>query len=121
MMEDFMLVKKMENVNLREINMQGAEKVKMRLLLSEEDGAPNFRMRLFEVDENGSSPYHFHDYEHEVLVLEGKGELIGKDKKYDLNPGDVVLVSPNEEHQFRNTGSEKFKFICLIPNVETIK
>lgn len=116
-----MIVKKMTNVPANEVDMIGAEKVKMRLLLSEQDGAPNFRMRLFEVEEGGCSPYHSHDYEHEVLVLEGTGELLGKEKRHALNSGDVVLVSPNEEHQFRNTGNDRFKFICLIPNVETIK
>ena len=29
--------------------------------------------------------------------------------------GDVIWVPPNEMHQFRNTGSEALKFICLIP------
>lgn len=113
-----MLVKRMEEVPANEVEMQGAEKVKMRLLLSEEDGAPNFRMRLFEVDEGGCSPYHSHDYEHEVLVLGGKGELRGQgETAHPLKPGDVVFVSANEEHQFRNIGSDKFKFICLIPSI----
>lgn len=112
-----MLIKKMEEVPANEVEMQGAEKVEMRLLISEEDGAPNFRMRLFEVAEDGCSPYHSHDYEHEVLVLNGEGELRGKDRVHPLKPGDVVYVSPNEEHQFRNVGKDKFKFICLIPSV----
>ncbi len=112
-----MLIKKMEEVPAKDVEMQGAEMVKMRLLLSEEDGAPNFRMRLFEVEQGGCSPYHSHNYEHEVLVLDGDGELRGKDQVHPLKVGDVVYVSPNEEHQFRNVGVDKFRFICLIPSV----
>jgi len=111
------LIKKMEEVPAKDVEMQGAEMVKMRLLLSEEDGALNFRMRFFEVEQGGCSPYHSHNYEHEVLVLDGDGELRGKDQVHPLKVGDVVYVSPNEEHQLRNVGDDKFRFICLIPSV----
>lgn len=110
-----MLIKKINNVPAKPVEMDGAEKVRMRLLLSEADKAPTFRMRLFEVEPGGFSPYHTHDYEHEVLILEGEGELRGKEKRFPLRPGDVVLVVPDEEHQFKNTGNDVFKFICLIP------
>jgi len=110
-----MRVKTIDDVPANPVDMEGAENVRMRLLLSEEDGAPNFRMRLFEVEKGGCSPYHIHDYEHEVLVLEGIGELIAKDKRYPLHSGSVAMVLPNEEHQFKNTGNGVFKFICLIP------
>lgn len=110
-----MIVKKMDDVPAKPVDMEGADKVNMRLLLSEEDGAPNFRMRLFEVEEGGCSPYHAHDYEHEVLILGGEGELKANDRKYPLRKGDVVFVVPNQEHQFRNVGDKLFKFICLIP------
>ena len=110
-----MHVKNIDEVSAEPVEMEGAQHVSMRLLLSEEDGAPNFRMRLFEVEKGGNSPYHTHDYEHEVLIMEGTGELIGKDRKYPLRSGDVVMVLPDEEHQFKNTGNNAFKFICLIP------
>ena len=110
-----MLVKKINNVPANPVDMEGAEKVRKRLLLSEADEALNFKMRLFEVEPDGFSPYHTHDYEHEVIILEGDGELRGKDKQFPLHAGDVVLVVPNEEHQFKNIGKRMFKFFCLIP------
>lgn len=110
-----MIIKKIKDVPAKSVDMEGAEKVKMRLLLSEEDRAPNFRMRLFEVEKGGFSPYHTHNYEHEVLILEGEGELKGKNSQHPIREGNVVLVAPNEEHQFRNIGENKLKFICLVP------
>ena len=110
-----MLVRKMKDVPANPMNAEGAQKLRMRLLLSEEDGAPNFRMRLFEVDPGGHSPFHRHNYEHEVLILEGEGELRTEKGADPFGPGDVVFVAPNEKHQFANTGGGVLKFICLIP------
>ncbi|MFH1179934.1 MAG: cupin, partial [Candidatus Bathyarchaeota archaeon] len=50
-----------------------AEKVKIRWLINEKNGALNFAMRRFEVEPGGYTPYHTHDWEHEVYVLEGEG------------------------------------------------
>jgi quercetin dioxygenase-like cupin family protein len=33
-----------------------------------------------------------------------------------MKAGDVLLVTPDEIHQFRNTGSTVLKMLCLIPN-----
>ncbi|HHM24319.1 MAG TPA: cupin domain-containing protein [Bacteroidetes bacterium] len=110
-----MVVKSIQEVPAKPVEMEGAEKVRMRLLISEEDGAPNFRMRLFEVEPGGFSPYHTHNYEHEVLILEGEGEVRGEQGSRPFARGDVVFVPPNEPHQFVNKGSGVLKFICLIP------
>ena len=110
-----MIVKSTKDVPVKPVDLEGAEKVTMRMLISEEDGAVNFRMRLFEIEKGGCSPYHAHDYEHEVLILGGKGKLIAKNNQYDLSEGDVAFVVPNEEHQFKNVGEEPLKFICLVP------
>ncbi len=110
-----MLVKKSENVPVEPITTAGAEKIRLRLLLAEQDGAPNFRMRLIEIAPGGCSPYHIHDYEHEAFILTGTGELIGQNQSYPLQAGNAVFVTANEEHQFRNTGTQTLKFICLIP------
>jgi quercetin dioxygenase-like cupin family protein len=73
-------------------------------------------MREFEVEPGGHTPKHFHNYEHEIYVLDGRGVVVDGDEERPLNPGDVLLVSPNDVHQFRNTGSETLRFLCLIPN-----
>lgn len=93
-----------------------AEGVKVRRLLTEEKGAPNFAMRLFEVKPGGQTPFHTHPWEHEVFILEGSGVAVSKDGETPLKPRDVVLVSPDEEHNFRNTGDKPLKFLCLIPH-----
>jgi quercetin dioxygenase-like cupin family protein len=101
--------------------MEGAAGCRVRWLIGEGDKAPNFAMREFEVAPGGHTPKHFHDYEHEVYVLAGKGAVIDGDKERPLAAGDVVFVAPNDVHQFRNTGTEMMRFLCLIPNSATGK
>ena len=116
-----MKVNSLEQVPSQAVQMEGAEGCKVRWLIGERDGAPTFAMRQFEVAPGGFTPRHSHDYEHEVFVLEGSGVVIEGDAPHALQAGDVVLVKPNEVHQFCNTGSSPLKFLCLIPNSATGK
>jgi quercetin dioxygenase-like cupin family protein len=94
-----------------------AKGVKVRWLIDEKKGAPNFSMRLFEVETGGNTPYHKHAWEHEVFILEGEGLLIDKNMiEIKVKPWDVILVEPGEKHCFRNPNQETFKFLCLIPH-----
>lgn len=94
---------------------EGASGLKVRRLITEEMGAPNFVMRLFEMEPSGSSPFHAHPWEHEVFILEGEGLVVGEGKERELTAGDVVFVEPNEKHQFKNNGSGTLKFLCIVP------
>ncbi|MFQ5753934.1 MAG: cupin domain-containing protein, partial [bacterium] len=98
-----------------EVTMAGAKDTKMRLLISDKDGAKNFAMRMFSVEPGGHTPFHFHNYEHEIFVLDGKGVLKEEDNEQPFQAGDVIFVKPNEKHQFQNVGPEKLRFLCLIP------
>ncbi len=93
----------------------GAKNVKVRWLITEEKGAPNFAMRLFEVGKGGCSPFHAHDWEHEVFILEGEGTVESEKGPRKFKQGDVVFVPPNEKHQFKNDGKGVLKFLCIVP------
>jgi quercetin dioxygenase-like cupin family protein len=95
---------------------EGASKVNVRWLITREMGAPNFAMRLFEVEPGGHSPLHNHPWEHEVFILEGEGLVVGGKEEKKFKAGDAVLVPPNEQHQFKNNSKKKLKFLCLVPH-----
>jgi quercetin dioxygenase-like cupin family protein len=97
---------------------EGATGLSIRWVISEKDGAPNFSMRVFEVEPGGYSPYHKHPWEHEVFVLEGSGAVVQRGKEIPVSKGDVIFIPAGEEHQLKNPSEEKFEFICLIPNPE---
>lgn len=113
-----MLIRKPEDVPSQVMTMPGAKGVTMRLVVGRTDGAPTFSMRHFEVEPHGHTPLHDHNYEHEVIILAGRGEFHSDapgTTSRDLKPGDVVFISPNERHQFRNVGATTFKFMCMVP------
>jgi quercetin dioxygenase-like cupin family protein len=103
-------------VELQQVTMEGSSGCQVRWLLSRDEGAPNFAMRQFEVEPGGFTPRHHHPYEHEIFVLEGEGEVLEGEQFHSIRAGDVILVKPDEVHQFRNSGNQPLKFLCLIPN-----
>lgn len=111
-----MMVKQTRQVTQQPVTMEGAENCRVRWLVSESEGAPNFALREFEVAPGGYTPRHSHPYEHEVFVLEGEGTVLEGERIHPLKAGDVVFVAPHDVHQFRNTGTAPFKFLCVVPN-----
>lgn len=89
--------------------------VTKRVLVGPDDGAGNFAMRLFSVAPGGQTPYHDHEWEHEVFVVEGQGALVGEGGEQPLKAGDAVFVPGGTTHQFRNTGAGEFRMICVVP------
>lgn len=112
-----MKVRPANDIECKEVTMEGATGCSVRWLVDAKDGAPNFAMRQFEVDPGGHTPRHSHPYEHEIYVLEGEGEVIEGDQPRQLKAGDFVYVAPDEVHQFRNTGTTNMKFLCMVPHI----
>jgi quercetin dioxygenase-like cupin family protein len=100
------------------LNIQPSEElpgVLKREVITARDGAPNFCMRVFEVEPGSATPDHSHPWEHEVFVLAGAGVVRGKEGETAINQGSVVFIAPGEQHCFVNTGAQTLRFICLIP------
>jgi quercetin dioxygenase-like cupin family protein len=93
----------------------GVKDTTIRWLITKKDGAKIFTIRLFEMQPGGYTPLHQHDWEHEVFIVKGSGELRDKKHTYSLKQGDVIFVKPMEWHQFANTGIDILQFICAIP------
>ncbi len=110
-----MTVKPITEQEQKDVSLPGAVGVRMRMLIGPRDGAEVFHMRHFEVAPGGHTPHHAHDYEHEVVILKGRGLVRGEQGENACGPGDIVWVPPSEKHQFINIGDEPLEFICLIP------
>ncbi len=107
-----------EKIKQSRVEMEGAKDVFIRWLVSKDDGAPNFYMRLFTIKKGGYTPYHKHNYEHEVFVLSGDGIVKIDEKEYSLSGGMVITVPADIMHQFSNNANRDFEFLCLIPKIE---
>ena len=97
------------------VEMDDAVDVRIRVLIGPRDKAPNVYMRQFSVAAGGHTPYHQHDWEHEVFVLEGKGKVVTAEGEKDLQAGDCVLVAGGEKHAFVNSGADELTFLCMVP------
>jgi len=92
------------------------EGVRKRVVIGDNEGAPNFIMRIFDLNPGVSSPHHAHPWEHEVFVL--NGEAVVKDDldgETPIKEGDTIFIPANEKHCLINKGEDIFRFICLIP------
>ncbi len=94
----------------------GSPGVTLREVFTAATGAPTFALRHFEVAVGCAAHSHFHPWEHEAYILEGKGEILGADGAVPFRAGDSCYTAPNELHQFRNTGATPLRFLCAIPN-----
>ena len=111
-----MIIKNIDQVLLQDVNMEGAKDVKVRVLFGPADNAPTFAMRVFEMAGGGHTPFHTHPFEHEAVLLDGDIAIVTEEGNRPLQKGDVILVPPDEKHQFKNLSeTESARFMCLVP------
>ena len=111
-----MIVRKLDSVESEPVTSYGSTKTSIQWLISKEQGAPRFAMRLFTLEPGANIGIHGHPEEHEIYIVQGNCELILEDgSRTKVKATDSVYVPPDEKHGYENTGSETLKFICVIP------
>ena len=110
-----MQIKNYPEIEATRVDNDQVKGVAGRVVIGKRDGAENFCMRVFEMAPGGHTPKHVHDWEHEIFVHSGEGEVFGNGAWNAFKAGNVVFVPCNEEHQIRNNGSEPLTFVCLVP------
>jgi quercetin dioxygenase-like cupin family protein len=110
-----MKVEDSKNIAKMPVEHEGAKDTEIRWLISKEDGAENFAMRMFELQPGGHTPLHTHAHEHEVFVIEGQGVFVCEGQENEFSAEFVIFVPGGKEHQFRNTGNSVLRMLCLIP------
>ena len=110
-----MLKKKADEIPWHEVTMADSKKTNMQWLISSEDGAENFAMRRFKIEEGGSVGLHAHPEEHEIFVLSGRARVFTDKEEILVKPGDTLFVSSNELHGYEARENEPFVFLCVIP------
>src|SRR5207253_7261955 len=85
---------------------EGSHNVRMKQLIGREDGARKTAMHELIIGKGGYSTMHRHDWDHQLVVTEGRGLVILDRKRIPLRPGVVLLVQANEKHQFLQRGKK---------------
>ena len=83
----------------------------MRRVITTEDGAPNFCMRVIEVEPGKTTPSHSHPWEHEVLILSGQGTVKGEQGDSRIEKDSVIFIPSGEHHCLVNNGDEPLRFV----------
>ena len=94
---------------------QDSPGVVKREVITADDGAPHFCMRVFELEPGSSIPLHSHPWEHEIFVLSGQGAVLSEDGETQIAKNSVIFIAPNERHGFANNSNQSLRFILLIP------
>lgn len=110
-----MIVGNFNDLMASEITSNEAKNAAMKVLVSPSEGWEDHVMRVVELEAEGFSPKHQHDWPHINYVIEGEGTLLIGDTLHTLKAGSYAFVPSNTLHQFSNTGSSPFKFICIVP------
>jgi len=74
----------------------------------------NSQLVVMSIPQGGEVGKETHKYTEQTLFFLsgiGEGELDGK--KFSIVPGDVVVVVPGTEHNFRNTGTEPLQIYTV--------
>ena len=71
---------------------------------------------ILRIDEKGERiPLHHHDYEHEIFIIEGTGNVLSPGGAKPVAYGNFASIPTGEEHGFENIGDAPFRFLCVIP------
>ena len=97
---------------------RGMQGVSVRWLIGPAENAPNFALRYFEVEPGGCTSLDQHAHDYGVMILKGRGQVLLGEEEFEIAFGDIVYVSPDQVHQFRNVGDEPLGFLCIIPALE---
>ena len=94
----------------------GAVGVRIQWLIDESRGAPNFALRRFVIEPGGNTPFHAHDWEHEVYVLRGRGLVVTDEGERDITPDMAILIPAGDRHQFCALPEGSLEMLCVVPN-----
>jgi mannose-6-phosphate isomerase-like protein (cupin superfamily) len=62
----------------------------------------------------GAGPnLHKHPYSETWVIRSGKARLTADGVDIEAEPGDIIVVSPETPHKFKNMGTERLEIICI--------
>lgn len=111
-----MKILRYRDVEPLKIDNEVAKGVSGRVLIGKADGAHNFCMRIFELAPGGHTPRHTHEWEHEVFIHSGGGEVLFNSEWKPFSAGTAIFIPGEIEHQLRNNGDVPLIFLCLVPS-----
>jgi len=70
-------------------------------------------MRYITIERGKEIPAHAYDYEHEIFIIKGKGEVTLGNEKKELKKGKFIFISGNLF--YKKHTNEDMAMICVVP------
>jgi quercetin dioxygenase-like cupin family protein len=67
----------------------------------------------------GAIPWHTHDHEECVVILEGAAMLETRSGREALQPFDASVTPANTEHRYANAGAQPLRILWIYPELDT--
>ena len=62
----------------------------------------------------GAGPVlHKHPYSETWIVRSGQAQITADGESVEVGPGDIIVVTPETHHKFKNIGTERLEIICI--------
>src|SRR3990172_7535986 len=87
----------------------------MQVLVGPDEGAPNFVLRRFIMEQGGGMPLHTNEVEHEQYVLRGRATIRIGDAVHDVAQGHTLYIPAGAPHSYEVVEGP-FEFLCIVPN-----
>ena len=110
-----MIVSHVDETPAKSMEMPGLKGAAIQVLIGESQGWNYHVMRIVALDNGGYSPKHAHPWPHINYMIEGQGVLEIDGREHAVRTGSYAFVPADAVHQFRNAGSGRFRFICIVP------
>jgi quercetin dioxygenase-like cupin family protein len=110
-----MIVSNEQRMPAAVINSPEVRNAAMKVLISEKEGWADHVLRIIELDPDGHTPRHEHPWPHINYIVEGTGTLFMDGREHPVKTGSYAYVPAGVEHQYKNAGQGKFRFICIVP------
>ena len=91
-------------------------------LVSARLGARSFINGITEFGPGAQIPWHFHNCEESVMLLEGHAMLDILGEEHELKPQDTTWIPPNVPHRFRNlSATEGMKILWIYASPQATR
>ena len=87
--------------------------------LSDQSTAKQLFLRLVRFSPGGRTVWHTHSFEQGLVIVEGKGIVATEAQENVVEPGDIVIVAPNENHWHGATETTAMAHVAINGPGET--
>ncbi len=106
----------LDSDDVKNEKVERGEKIWIKKLITDEEGAENCFMRKFTLKPGAFMPLHQHENtDHVQYILEGKMNVkLGNEEKV-VKKGDALYIPADLPHSYENPYEEKIIFLCVVP------